>query len=179
MINFFGKGDSRRVVEDINDNTRNWKLEVEHHMKERATEIRFLCDELNKQKKTALLEVESISVYRDRLQNGIDFLKGKSLSICQRCLVLREGRLSVDLCNDDVDRNLLREMKVIKGCQTLLDKTMAEATEQLRKLRSTMYLLDKDLAQKDKSLLIDEKNLRLRENQDDLSGNADAALSQW
>lgn len=148
-------------------------------MRERATEIRFLCDELNKQKKTALLEIEAISTYRDRLQNGIDFLKVKSLSICQRCIVLREGRLSVDLCNDEVDRNLQREMKVIKGCQCLLNKTMAEATDQLRQLRSTMYLLDKDLAQKDKSLLIDEKNLRLRESQDDLGAGADKALSQW
>lgn len=171
--------DSRRVIEDINDNARNWKLEVEHHMRERANEIRFLCDELNKQKKTALLEIEAITVYRDRLLNGIEFLKGKSLAICQRCIVLREGRLSVDLCNDDVDRNLQREMKVIKGCQTLLDKTITEATDQLRKLRSTMYVLDKDLAQKDKSLLIDEKNLRLRESQDDLGGGDNPAATHW
>ncbi|TMW51060.1 hypothetical protein DOY81_003876 [Sarcophaga bullata] len=157
--------ESRRVVDDVNDTTRNWQREVEHHLRERASEIRFLCDELNKQKKTALLEDEALNTYRSRVLNAIEFLKEKSLTICQRCLVLREGRLGVDLCEDEVDRNLRRELKVIKGCQCLMDKALKETNEQLRKLRATMYLLDKDLAQKDKSLLIDEKNLTLRSSQ--------------
>ncbi|KAM7356766.1 tektin C [Cochliomyia hominivorax] len=157
--------ESRRVVDDVNDTTRNWQREVEHHLRERASEIRFLCDELNKQKKTALLEDEALNTYRNRVLNAIGFLKEKSLAICQRCLVMREGRLGVDLCEDEVDRNLRRELKVIKGCQCLMDKALKETNEQLRKLRATIYLLDKDLSQKDKSLLIDEKNLSLRDSQ--------------
>uniref|UniRef100_A0A1B0G8N2 Tektin n=1 Tax=Glossina morsitans morsitans TaxID=37546 RepID=A0A1B0G8N2_GLOMM len=177
--------DSRRVVDDVNDTTRNWQREVEHHLRERASEIRFLCDELNKQKKTALLEDEALTTYRNRILNAIGFLKEKSLNICQRCLVLREGRLAVDLCEDDVDRNLRRELKVIKGCQCLMDKALKETHEQMRKLRAAMYLLDKDLAQKDKSLLIDEKNLKLRDSQHDLGSSDNAnqpclyTLGEW
>lgn len=164
-------------MDDVNDTTRNWQREVEHHLRERASEIRFLCDELNKQKKTALLEDEALNTYRCRILNAISFLKEKSLAICQRCLVMREGRLGVDLCEDEVDRNLRRELKVIKGCQCLMDKALKETNEQLRKLRATMYLLDKDLAQKDKSLLIDEKNLSLRDSQNLRGG--ELAHHQW
>uniref|UniRef100_A0A1I8PR47 Tektin n=1 Tax=Stomoxys calcitrans TaxID=35570 RepID=A0A1I8PR47_STOCA len=170
--------ESRRVMDDVNDTTRNWQREVEHQMRERASEIRFLLDELNKQKKTALLEDEALNTYRMRILNAIGFLKEKSLAICQRCLVLREGRLGVDLCEDEVDRSLRCELKVIKGCQCLMDKALKETNEQLRKLRATMYLLDKDLAQKDRSLLIDEKNLTLRGNQRDVGGG-ELAHHHW
>lgn len=112
-----------------------------------------------------MLEDEALNTYRSRVLNAIEFLKEKSLAICQRCLVMREGRLGVDLCEDEVDRNLRCELKVIKGCQCLMDKALRETNEQIRKLRATMYLLDKDLSQKDRSLLIDEKNLTLRQSQ--------------
>ncbi|XP_037936189.1 tektin-1 [Teleopsis dalmanni] len=165
--------ESRRTVDERKDTTKNWQREVEHHLRERASEIRFLCDELNRQKKTALLEDEALSVYRDRVLNAIEFLKEKSLAINHRCLLLREGRIGVDLCDDEVDRELRQELKVIKGTQCLMDKVIKEATEQIRMLRSTMYLLDKDLEQKDVSLLIDEKNLKLRETQQNLGVGQD------
>ena len=167
------------MVDETNDTTKNWKREVEHHMRERNSEIRFLIDELNRQKKTAMLEDESLSVFRSRMLKTIEFLKDKSMAICQRCLILREGRIGVDLCNDEVDRALLRELKVVRGCQSLMDKTMKEASEQLRKLRATAYLLDKDLGQKDKSLLIDEKNLILKETQRGLGEGQDLSQHMW
>lgn len=58
-----------------------------------------------------------------------------------------------------------------------MDKALKETNEQLRKLRATMYLLDKDLAQKDRSLSIDEKNLTLRDSQNLRGG--DLAHHHW
>uniref|UniRef100_A0A034W6I3 Tektin n=1 Tax=Bactrocera dorsalis TaxID=27457 RepID=A0A034W6I3_BACDO len=178
--------ESQRIVDETKDTTKSWQREVEHHMRERTSEIRFLLDELNRQKKTAMLEDEALNTYRNRVLNAIDFLKEKSLAINQRCQILREGRIGVDLCDDEVDRCLRRELKVIKGCQCLMDRSLKEANEQIRSLRATMYLLDKDLAQKDKSLLIDENNLTLRETQRNLGHGKDLSnlecrysLGEW
>ncbi|XP_030570702.1 tektin-1 [Drosophila novamexicana] len=178
--------ESRRVVDETKDTTKNWQREVEHHMRERTSEIRFLVDELNRQKKTAALEDETLNTYRNRVLNAIEFFKEKSLAICKQCLILREGRIGVDLCDDEVDRSLRRELKVIKGCQGLADAALKEAEEQIRKLRAAMYLLDQDLAAKDKSLAIDEKNLKLKEFQQDLGKGQDLSkqhcqfsLTEW
>lgn len=166
-------------MDETKDTTKSWQREVEHHMRERTSEIRFLLDELNRQKKTAMLEDEALNTYRNRVLNAIEFLKEKSLAINQRCQILREGRIGVDLCDDEVDRCLRRELKVIKGCQCLMDRSLKEANEQIRSLRATMYLLDKDLAQKDKSLLIDENNLTLRETQRNLGHGKDLSNLEW
>jgi len=171
--------ESRRVVDETKDTTKNWQREVEHHMRERTSEIRFLVDELNRQKKTAALEDEALNTYRNRVLNCIEFLKDKSLAICKQCLILREGRIGVDLCDDEVDRSLRRELKVIKGCQGLADAALKEAEEQIRKLRGAIYLLDQDLAAKDKSLAIDEKNLKLKEFQHDLAKGSDLSKQHW
>lgn len=171
--------ESRRVVDETKDTTKNWQREVEHHMRERTSEIRFLVDELNRQKKTAALEDEALNTYRNRVLNCIEFLKDKSLAICKQCLILREGRIGVDLCDDEVDRSLRRELKVIKGCQGLADAALKEAEEQIRKLRAAIYLLDQDLAAKDKSLAIDEKNLKLKEFQHDLAKGQDLSKQHW
>ncbi|XP_055843875.1 tektin-1 [Episyrphus balteatus] len=178
--------ESKRVVDETKDTTQNWQREVEHHMKERTSEIKFLVDELNKQKKTALLEDEALSTYCNRIVHAINFLKEKSLEICQKCCIYREGRIGVDLVDDEVDRQLRQELKVTKGCLSLLDKTLKESAEQLRKLRAAMYLLDKDLGHKDKSLLIDQANLTLRQTQQNVRNQRELAipkcvysLSEW
>lgn len=72
------------------------------------------------------------------------------------------------MVNDEVDNELNREIIVIKGCQNLVGKTLEQTNEQIRSLRATIYLLDRDISNKSKSLQIDETNLSLRENQMDM-----------
>lgn len=50
----------------------------------------------------------------------------------------------------------------------ILDKVYSETVEQIRKLRASIYLLDRDLINKESSLQIDQQNLVLRENQTDM-----------
>jgi len=153
---------SRLVIQESLEIADNWKREVDHHLKERMSEIRFLIDELKKQKKNVMLEEEALNTFKDRVINAIEFLKEKSLNVCQQCFILREGRIGVDLCDDEVDRQLRQEMKVITGCQSLVNRLLRETKEQLRELRAAMYLLDQDLEFKDKALIIDDKNIKLK-----------------
>lgn len=160
--------ETERLVDESRFTTNDWKNEVDYRLKERITEIKFLSDELKKQKKDAMSEEQSLKNFKQRLLNATEKLKEKSLKICQKCIILRENRLGVDMVNDEVDNELSREIVVIKGCQSLVGKTLEQTTEQIRRLRATIYLLDRDIANKSRSLQIDETNLSLRENQMDM-----------
>lgn len=41
-------------------------------------------------------------------------------------IFFREGRLGIDLCQDDVERELKKEIEVIQGAQALLQRTMEQ-----------------------------------------------------
>lgn len=73
-----------------------------------------------------------------------------------------------DNVDDDVEKNLRKERETILAALHVLDKLHAEAVEQIRKLRASIYLLDRDLVNKESSLQIDQQNLVLRENQIDM-----------
>lgn len=132
-------------------------------------DIQFLLDEAMKQKKISCQEEEALKTYRQRLLNAIKFLKEMGVKICQQCIVLRENRRTIDMVNDDADNELKREIIVITSCQAMLDKTLDETNEQIRRLRAQIYLLDRDLANKGKAYQIDEVNLSLRSNQQEMS----------
>lgn len=63
----------------------------------------------------------------------------------------------------------MKEIDVITGSQTLLQKTLEQANEQVRRLKSTIYFMDHDLEDKDNVLKIDRHNLSLNENSLNLS----------
>lgn len=157
--------ESDRLIDETKFVTEKWKHESDFRLKERLVDIQFLLDEAMQQKKNALKEDEALKAYRQRLLNAIKFLKEMGVKICQQCIILRENRRGVDMANDEVNQELKREIIVITNCQAMLDKTLSEINEQIRRLRATIYLLDRDLSNKAKSYQIDETNLSLRENQ--------------
>lgn len=61
-----------------------------------------------------------------------------------------------------------REREIILSSIAVLEKLHIETVEQIRKLRASIYLLDRDLVNKEGSLQIDQQNLVLRENQIDM-----------
>lgn len=77
--------------------------------------------------------------------------------------MIRETRLGMDLCEDDVEVELHREMEVIRGVQGMIARLLEEVKEQLRRLRATNYTLKRDLEDKSAVLEIDRENSRLKE----------------
>lgn len=51
----------------------------------------------------------------------------------------------------------------------ILDETLSQVNEQIRRLRASNYLLDRDVFNKDKSYHIDEVNLTMRPDQQEMS----------
>lgn len=114
--------ESERVIDETRTVTDQWKKEADFRLKERIIDVQFQRDEIVKQKKDACLEEEALKTYRQRVTSAIDNLREEAMILCQKCIILRENRVGVDLVHDEVDVELQRELNVIKGCQLLLNK---------------------------------------------------------
>jgi hypothetical protein len=71
------------------------------------------------------------------------------------------------LAHDEPHRQLIVEIKMVKGVQQILHRTTEFANEQLRLLRKTAYNLDKELRDKDKAMEIDAhcRNLNIHRSE--------------
>lgn len=144
------------------------KREVDHNLQQKIDEIEFMRNEIDKQRRAVVNEKDSLVMYADRIRDCLNLMK-ECTNICQKCIILREGRLGIDLCHDMVEQELLKEREMLTGIQLLISKNLEQTQEQLRRLRSTVYFMDRDLEDKVNVLKIDGHNLGLDEKSLQLS----------
>lgn len=160
--------ETERVLDETKETTTKYKKETDFCLEERVSHIAFNCEELKEQKKLAEQELEILKDTNNRIQHSIESIKTDALIICEKCIILRENRIGIDNVDDNVEQGLRKERQVILGSLAILDKMLSETTEQIRKLRASIYFLKRDLCNKENSLQIDQQNLILRENQIDM-----------
>lgn len=71
--------------------------------------------------------------------------------------------------NDNVEKQLRKECEGIKCADRLMSQTLEHTKEQLRRLKSTVYFIDRDLEDKENNLRIDRHNYTLKETSLNLS----------
>lgn len=81
----------------------------------------------------------------------------------------RARRLGIDLVCDDVEKDLLKERDVIENAQSSLEHILEETCEQIRKMKSALYCINDDLKNKEDNLIIDNRNMALKETDLNLS----------
>ena len=54
------------------------------------------------------------------------------MHVAEECILHREKRTGIDLVHDDVERQLTKEVDVIKSCQELMRKYIKKAHAQLK-----------------------------------------------
>ncbi|KAK5645087.1 hypothetical protein RI129_006387 [Pyrocoelia pectoralis] len=158
-----------REREHITEITLMNKREVDHKLEEKIGDISFNKGELIRQRKEVCLEIDNLSIYNERIVDALAFLKNQALLINKKCILFREERLGIDLCHDDVERELHKETEVIESAMNLLCRIMEQGNEQLRRLRSTTYFIDRDLEDKDNVLQVDGGSLSINQNSMNLS----------
>ncbi|XP_023311162.1 tektin-1 [Anoplophora glabripennis] len=161
--------ESDRLIDVVNEKTDLNKRDADHKLHEKIKDIEFNRDEINKQRKEVCMEIDNLNTYMDRLHDALNALKETAMRVCKKCLILREGRLGIDLCCDAIDRELKKEYQILEGSQNLLRRTLEQANEQVRRLRSTIYFMDRDLEDKGNVLKIDSQNCSLKETSLNLS----------
>lgn len=81
----------------MNEITDLNKREADHKLEEKIKDIEFNKGEIEKQRKEVCMEIDSLTTYSDRIMDAMASLKEQALKICRKCLILREGRLGIDL----------------------------------------------------------------------------------
>uniref|UniRef100_A0A0A9X932 Tektin n=1 Tax=Lygus hesperus TaxID=30085 RepID=A0A0A9X932_LYGHE len=152
-----------RIIDQTEDNTLKHKLEVDHQLDVKIKDIEFRKEQLEWQKKQLDEEIDCLKVYMMRVVDAQKNLGHKALDICRKCIVLREGRIGIDLCKDEVDVELEHEEMMIKAVQRMLIRIKEQVKEQMRRLRAMVYSIVRDLEDKSNVLSIDKHNLSLNE----------------
>ncbi|KAJ8920514.1 hypothetical protein NQ315_005383 [Exocentrus adspersus] len=161
--------ESDRLIDVVNEKSDLNKRDTDHKLEEKIKDIEFNRDEINNQRKEVCIEIENLNTYMDRLRDALRSLTEDAMEVCRKCIILREGRLGIDLCCDATDVELKKEFQIIDGANNLLRRTLEQANEQVRRLRSTIYFMDRDLEDKGNVLKIDSHNSSLKETSLNLS----------
>lgn len=84
------------------------------------------------------------------------------LHISQECLYHREKRQGIDLVHDNPERELIKEVDIIKRCQERMRQTVDKANTQLSLNRAAQHELEKDTGDKFVAQSLDETCHTLR-----------------
>lgn len=156
--------ESERVIGEAGERSILLKETVDRRLEERMGDVGYLKKELEIQRTEISLELEALSVYKTRLQDCLKSLQENALNICRKCLLLRDGRIGIDLVVDEVQLALEREVATILGGQSLLTRVLEQLSEQMRRLRAVKYMIDRDLEYKHSAIDLDRESLNLTQN---------------
>ncbi|XP_058804036.1 tektin-1 [Phymastichus coffea] len=160
---------SEKVCELSTEAVKSNKDATNHYLEERINEIEYCKQELIRNRNELPSEIDALTTYENRLTHSVSSLRRNALDICMKCISAREHRLGIDLANDSVEKELRQECEGIKCANYLLSQTLDKTHEQLRRLKSSLYSIDRDLEDKENNLRIDRHNLTLKETSLNLS----------
>ncbi|XP_034949612.1 tektin-1 [Chelonus insularis] len=155
--------ESERICEATLEITKTNKIATDRELEEKLADVKFVRGELLTLRKNIVLEIDALKVYKTRLTDALVALNENAAEICEKCLELREHRLGIDLTVDEVEKELRKELSLITGANKIFSQALENTNEQIRILKSLLYYLDGDLANKDRCIQLDEKNLKLKE----------------
>ncbi|NXB93619.1 TEKT1 protein, partial [Vidua chalybeata] len=147
--------ESWRLVDEIEKTTQKTQSDVNKKLEQRREEIKFWKQELDNKLEQIVHETDILLTFKNRLERALEGCK-EPLVIAQKCLLYRQRRVGIDLVHDEVEQELLKEAEVIQGVIALLERTLEQTNEQIRRNRSEKYNLDMDLKDKFTALTIDD-----------------------
>lgn len=108
-----------RVIKKVDEETKEIKDDTTHYIKERIADVEFRKKESELQRKMAAEEVENLLTYKERVFDAWNAIAKEALNICKKCIILREGRVGIDLTHDDVGMELNKEVEIISSSQVI------------------------------------------------------------
>ncbi|XP_009467183.1 PREDICTED: tektin-1 [Nipponia nippon] len=159
--------ESRRLLDETEKATRKTQSDVNKKIEQRRDEIKFWKQELENKLEQIVHETEVLLTFKTRLEKSLESCK-EPLLIAQKCLLNRQRRLGIDLVQDEVEQELVKEAEVLQGVIALLGHTVEQTKEQIRLNRSAKYNLEMDLKDKFTALMIDDYCASLTNNTPDI-----------
>ncbi|XP_006895296.1 PREDICTED: tektin-5 [Elephantulus edwardii] len=153
-------GDSTRLMKDKDQLTRQMQEGTWRNLGQRLSDIGFWKSELGYELERLLTENDSLNSIKRRLECAAEEVNCP-LQVALECLYLREKRIGVDLVHDNVEKNLLQEVDLLKCCQEQMRKLAQRIDIQMRDNRDAQHALERDFEDKSTAECIDEKCFNL------------------
>ncbi|XP_037133764.1 tektin-3 [Syngnathus acus] len=157
--------DTMRLIQDKEQLTRRMQENTSKDIGERLNDIAFWRSELNHEVDNVAGETAALAEVKRRLERALAETE-RPLQVSQECLYHREKRMAIDLVHDDVEKDLIKEVEVIKSCQTRMRQHLERATAQLALNREAQHELERDLSNKVMAQRIDDRCHNLRNTSD-------------
>ncbi|XP_077359594.1 tektin-3 [Festucalex cinctus] len=157
--------DTMRLIQDKEQLTRRTQENTSKKIGERLNDIAFWRSELSHEVDNVVGETAALAEVKRRLERALAETE-RPLQVTQECLYHREKRMAIDLVHDDVEKDLNKEVEVIKSCQTRIRQHLERATAQLALNREAQHELERDLSDKVTAQRIDNRCHHLRNTSD-------------
>ncbi|CAL8310068.1 unnamed protein product [Boreogadus saida] len=160
--------DTLRLMQDREQLTRRTQEYTSKNIGERLNDIVFWRSELSHEIDNMVTEIAALAEVKRRQERALSETEGP-LQVSQECLYHRERRMSIDLVHDNVEKNLIREVEIIKSCQERMRRHLNRAIAQLASNRAAQHELERDLSDKVSAQRIDDRCHHLRNTSDGIS----------
>ncbi|XP_056286610.1 tektin-3 isoform X2 [Pseudoliparis swirei] len=157
--------DTLRMMQDKEQLTRLTQEKTSKNIGERLNDIVFWRAELTHEIDNMVTEIAALTEVKRRLERALAETQGP-LQVSQECLYHREKRISIDLVHDGVEKDLLKEVEVIKSCQERMRRHLDRAIAQLASNRAAQHELERDMSDKVTAQRIDGRCHHLRNTSD-------------
>ncbi|XP_008312571.1 tektin-3 [Cynoglossus semilaevis] len=157
--------DTIRLMQDKEQLTRRTQENSSKNIGERLNNIVFWKSELTHEIENMITEIAALTEVKRRLERALAETEGP-LQVSQECLYHREKRMSIDLVHDDVEKDLMKEVEVIRSCQERMRRHLDRAIAQLASNRAAQHELERDMSDKVTAQRIDDRCHHLRNTSD-------------
>ncbi|XP_029954441.1 tektin-3 [Salarias fasciatus] len=157
--------DTIRLMQDKEQLTRRSQESTSKNIGERLNDIVFWRSELSHETDNMVTEIAALTEVKRRLERALAETEGP-LQVSQECLYHREKRMSIDLVHDNVEKDLIKEVEVIKSCQERMRRHLDRAVAQLASNRAAQHELERDMSDKVTAQRIDDRCHHLRNTSD-------------
>ncbi|XP_046635126.1 tektin-1-like [Daphnia pulicaria] len=155
--------ESKRLRDDVGTRVTSSRREVSQQFSTRIRDLQYWSTNLESKTSEVGTEIDALLQCQAQLQR-MHHACGDPIAVVEQCLQLRERRSHVDRCLDEVQSSLHDELRTLRQGEMVLGRTVIEAAEQIRLLRSAKYQLDRDLADKGKASEIDSTTVGLADS---------------
>lgn len=139
--------DTTRLAKEYDDKTKRTQSDVNKRLGERLGDINFWRTELVHELDSMITETNALNEAKRILEKNLAESENP-LHISQECLYNREKRQSIDLVHDLPEKDLIREVDLIKRCQEKMRNTIDRANVQLGLNRAAQHELERDSGDK-------------------------------
>ncbi|XP_066188552.1 tektin-3 [Sylvia atricapilla] len=155
------RADLNRAIKDVYQQGKRSQGESTQNLGERVNDIEYWKSELCIELDAMIRETNSLADMQKRLERALADTEGP-FQVAHKCLLNREKRMGIDLVSDDVEKQLIEEIKIIRSCRERLQQCLDTVNAQLMCNKEARQELEKDLADKQLGHHIDSKCYQMK-----------------